>query len=148
MLLDTKHFGQLEIDEEGIVDFPEGLPGFEDVKRFILLGKSEEDSPFQWLQGVDNTDIAFVVIDPIILKKDYVVDISDDEVGVLNIEDSDKVMIFCIVVVPEDISKMTANLKAPVLINPENKKGKQVVIDNKEYNIKHYILEELRQKGG
>jgi len=148
MLLHTKHFGQLEIDEEGIVDFPEGLPGFEYVKRFILLGKNDEDSPFQWLQGVDNPDVAFVVIDPIILKKDYVVDVPDEEVEFLNITDSDKVMIFCIVVVPEDISKMTANLKAPVLINPENKKGKQIVTDNKEYNIKHYILEELRQKGG
>lgn len=148
MQLDTRHFGPIEIDEKGIIDFPEGIPGFDDVKRFVLLGSIEPDSPFQWLQGVDNTDLAFVVIDPRLLKEDYVVDIEDSEVEVLDIADTGKVMVYSIVVIPEDISKITANMRAPILINLESMKGKQVILDKPEYQIKYYILDELRKIGG
>jgi flagellar assembly factor FliW len=148
MQLNTRHFGQLEIDEKGLIDFPEGLPGFEDVKRFVLLAGVENDSPFQWLQGVDNTDLAFVVIDPKVFKPDYIVDVDDKEVEILEIKDTEKVMVLSIVVVPEDLTMMTANLKAPLLINTENNKGKQIVLDKSDYQIRHYILQELRRKGG
>jgi flagellar assembly factor FliW len=146
MELNTKHFGFIEIDEKNIIDFPEGIPGFENVKKFVLL--SNEDSPFQWLQGVDNPHLAFVVIDPRLCKEDYVVDVEDAEVEILDIRDSSKVLVYSIVVVPEDISKMTANLKAPVLINTENNKGKQVILNNEDYPIKYYILQQLQKTGG
>jgi len=148
MQLNTKHFGVIELNEEDTIDFPEGVPGFESVKKFVLLGKTEEDTPFQWLQGVDNTDLAFVVIDPRTFKPDYVADVEEYDVEILEVKDPDKVLIRTIVVVPEDISKMTANLKAPVLINTENNRGKQVILSNPDYSIKHYIIEELRRTGG
>lgn len=148
MQLNTRHFGMIDIDERDIIRFPEGVPGFEDVKSYVLIGSGEEDSPFQWLQGVDNTDLAFVVINPKIFKPDYIVDVDDDKVAVLDIKDTEKVLVYAIVVVPEDISKITANLRAPVLINTENNTGKQVIMDNSSYQVKHYILEELRKIGG
>lgn len=148
MQLNTRHFGLIDIDEKYIIDFPEGVPGFEHVKKFVLLGKIEEDNPFQWLQGVDNTDLAFVVIDPRIIMPDYTVDVDDNEVSIIEINDVDKVQVYSIVVIPEDVSKMTANLKAPVLINLENNKGKQVVLEKSNYKIKHYIIDELRKTGG
>lgn len=148
MLLNTKHFGQLEVDEKGIIDFPEGLPGFEDAKRFVLIANGGEDSIFQWLQSIDNMDLAFVVIDPKIIKDDYIVDVPEEEVEELQIDESSETIVLCIVVVPEDLAKMTANLKAPVIINNTSKKGKQVVLDNNDYEIKHYIMQELRQRGG
>ncbi len=148
MLLNTRHFGQMEIEEKGIIEFPEGIPGFENAKKFALLASTEEGSPFQWLQGVDNTELAFVVIDPKVFKPDYSVDVDDDEVEVLKIKDVEKVIVLTIIVVPEDITKMTANLKAPVLINTENNRGKQVILDKGDYELKHYVLQELRQKGG
>jgi len=148
MQLNTRHFGQMEIEEKGIIEFPEGIPGFENAKKFALLASTEEGSPFQWLQGVDNTELAFVVIDPKVFKPDYSVDVDDDEVEVLKIKDVEKVIVLTIIVVPEDITKMTANLKAPVLINTENNRGKQVILDKGDYELKHYVLQELRQKGG
>lgn len=148
MLLNTRHFGQIEIEEKGIIQFPEGIPGFEDAKKFVLLASTEEGSPFQWLQGVDNTELAFLVIDPKVFKPDYSVDVDDDEVEILGIKDVEKVIVLAIIVVPEDITKMTANLKAPVLINTENNRGKQVILDKGDYELKHYVLQELRQKGG
>lgn len=149
MLLDTKRFGQIEIDENGILDFPEGIPGFEDVKKFVLLGSSDENSLFQWLQSVDNTELAFVVIEPKRIWPDYEVDVDEDDVKMLGIDNESKVLVFSIVVVPEDVEKMTANLKAPILINTFNKRGKQIIMDNSRYNIKSYIMEGVRKtKGG
>jgi flagellar assembly factor FliW len=148
MELKTKHFGIIDIDENNIIDFPEGLPGFEKVKRFVLLNNPEENSPFRWLQGIDNGDLALVVIDPKVIKPDYIVDVEDTEVEILDIKDTDKVMVLSIVVIPADISKMTANLKAPVLINVENNRGKQVVQEKGDYTIRHFIIDELRRLGG
>lgn len=149
MLLDTKRFGQIEIDENGILEFPEGIPGFEDIKRFVLLGSSDESSLFQWLQAVDNTELAFVVVEPKRIWPDYEVDVDEDDVKMLEIDNESKVLVFSIVVVPEDVEKMTANLKAPILINTSNKKGKQIIMDNSRYDIKSYIMEGVRKsKGG
>lgn len=143
MKLNTKNFGMIDIAEEGIIDFHEGLPGFESVKKYILLDSNDKDSPFLWLQAVDEPELAFVVIDPREIKPDYTVDIDDGEVEALLITDSSKVLIYSIVVIPEDITTMTANLKAPLIINLDNRIGKQVVLDKGSYQMKHYILNEL-----
>lgn len=148
MQLNTKHFGLIEIDENKIIDFPEGIPGFQEIKKFVILSSDDKGSPFQWLQAVDNPDLAFVVIDPRLFRPEYVVDVNDAEIEILNIQDPTNVLIYAIVVVPEDISKMTANLKAPVLINTENNRGKQIVMDKDDYKVKHYIMEELKKSGG
>ena len=146
--LETKHFGTIEVDENGIVDFPEGIPGFEDVRQFVLLGSIGEDSPFQWIQSVDRPELALVVIDPKSFMPDYVVDIPDGEVEMLEIKDTAKVAVFSVVVVPEDIMMMTVNLKAPILINIENKRGKQVIMDSSSYPVKYSLMQELRKTGG
>jgi len=148
MLLNTRHFGTIEVNEEDIIQFPEGIPGFEDTKEFVLLGDTQdEDSPFKWLQGIDNPQLAFVIIDPKAFKHDYNPELPPSEIEVLEIKDISKVLIYSIVVIPDDVSKMTANLKAPVVINAENNKGKQVLLNNPEYQVKHSILEELRKAG-
>ena len=148
MQVNTRHFGLIEIDEKGIIDFSEGVPGFRDARKFVLLGKIEDDAPFQWLQSVDNPDIAFVVINPFMFKPDYDIDIDDGEVENLDIKDISKVLVYSIVVIPEDVTKMTANLKAPVLINTENNRGKQVTLEKGNYEIRHYIMDELRKVRG
>lgn len=144
MQLNTKHFGMIEIDENGIISFEEGIPGFEHIKKFVLLGSEDQNSPFQWLQSVDYPERAFVVIDPFTVVEDYSIDVDDNEIGCLEIESINDVAVFSIVVIPEDINKMTANLRGPVIINTKKKKGKQVLLDNSEYSMRHYLLE---QKG-
>ena len=148
MLLSTTHFGSIEIDEKNIIFFPEGIPGFQDIRKLVLLEGNEENYPFQWIQAVDDMGLAFVVVDPKVFKPDYLVDIDDSEVEMLDIGDIDKIVVLSIVVVPDDVTKITANLKAPILINTQNNRGKQVILNNSEYNIKHYIIEELRRIGG
>jgi len=148
MKINTRHFGEIEIEDEKIVDFPEGIPGFEHVRKFVLLSNIDEDSPFRWLQCVDDPSLAFAVIDPRTIKPDYTVDVDDSEIEILNIENCDDVVILSIVVVPEDITRMTANLKAPIIINSANMTGKQVIMDKCDYPVRYFIFEALECAGG
>jgi len=143
--INTRHFGETEIDEKYIIHFPEGIPGFETVKNYVLLDETDEENPFLWLQGLENTNLALAIIDPKYLMPEYYLDVDDSEVEVLDIKDVSDVRVYCIVVVPEDITKISANFKAPVVINLENRKGKQVIVRNEEYEIKHYIFKGLRK---
>ena len=146
MKLNTKHFGEIDIDEEGILEFEEGIPGFESAKKYVLLGTEDEESPFRWLQSVDKPELAFAVIDPFAIKDDYNVEISGEIINKLGIEKAEEMLVYSIVVVPEDMTKMSMNLKAPVIINTSNKKGAQVVLDTDTYAVRHYILDELNRQ--
>ncbi|MBP2071900.1 flagellar assembly protein FliW [Thermoanaerobacterium butyriciformans] len=139
----TRNFGVVSYNEEDVLHFDEGIPGFEGLKSFILLS-SEEFTPFKWLQSLDDTDIAFVIIDPKAIIKDYNVELDEETVKLLDIKNLNHILVFAIVVIPDEIEKMTANLKAPIIINAENNKGMQILLDNDEYMIKHPILKELK----
>ena len=140
MKLVTKHFGELNIDEDKIIEFPEGLPGFENEKEFIVINNEDEENPFQWLQSITNPNLAFVIVDPFSIFPDYDVIIPKSVQEKLKIESERDVAIYAIVVVPKDIRKMTVNLLGPIVINVREKIGKQVILDDARYSTKHYIF--------
>ena len=146
MLLQTKHFGEVEIDEKRIIEFNSGLLGFEELKEFTLIGNEDETSPFKWLQCVNEPQMAFAVANPFLIVKDYDFELNDEEAEKLGIEKSEEVAVYVIVVVPEELEKMSMNLKAPLIINSRNRKGAQIVLDTDKYTVRHYILEELRRQ--
>jgi flagellar assembly factor FliW len=147
MFVNTVNFGELEIKEEDILTFEDGLPGFESMQKYIIVSSEDGNPTFNWLQSVENPKLAFVIIDPAFFRKDYTVDIDDLTINSLGIITEEDVSIFSIVVVPEEVSRISANLKAPLIINLKTKKGKQVILDNDEYHVRHYIMEELRKQG-
>lgn len=143
MDIKTRNFGVVSYSEEDVLHFEEGIPGFEGLKSFILLS-IEEFTPFKWLQSLDDTDIAFVIVDPKAIIKDYKVELDEETVKLLDIKDLNHILVFAILVIPDEIENMTANLKAPIIINAENNKGMQILLDNDDYMIKHPILKELK----
>ncbi|MFW5649235.1 MAG: flagellar assembly protein FliW [Candidatus Alkaliphilus sp. MAG34] len=145
MILKTKHFGEIEVKEGDIINFVDGIPGFEKLLRYVIVENPDKDIPFKWLQCVDDSDLAFVIVDPFVFKKDYEFDIPQNVIKKLHIESHKEINIYTIVVVPEDIEKMTANLAAPILINVANKKGKQVFLEDDRYHRRHLILEEIKK---
>ena len=145
MIVATKHFGELEISESEILTFEEGVPGFEHTKKYVLV-KGQGDSPFLWLQSIEESKLAFALVDPFSVKKDYDIEIDEETVGMLGIESIEDVLVYAIVVVPEDTSKMSMNLKAPVIINKKNGKSVQKILDNDRYSVRHYIIEELQRQ--
>ena len=139
MRINTKRFGELEIDPKNVLTFPNGLLGFKDVRDYILIDPSE-NSPLKWLQSVDVPELAFVVTDPLLFKPDYEIRIYRTDLEDIEVTDPDHVIQLVIVTVPRDPSKMTANLKGPLLINTENNMGKQLVLDDSEYELKYQLL--------
>lgn len=138
MKIKTKNFGELEINKEKVINFKEGLLGFEDMKQFILLA-SEEKSAFYWLQSVDNGELAFAIVNPFVFYPTYSPEIKDEHIEELGELNEDDLNVYTILVVPEDVKKMTTNLKAPIVINKKSKKAKQVIVENDEYKIRHKI---------
>lgn len=135
----SRVFGELEVNEENIIFFEDGIPAFENLKKFVIV--KEQDSPFYWLQSVEDKDIAFVIINPFEIKPDYEFDISDEVLKKLEIQSESDVAVFCIVVIPEDVKQTRVNLKAPIVINVNKRKGMQYLLDDERYPIRYYLFE-------
>jgi len=144
MIIQTKHFGDVEITEEDVLTFEYGIPGFDDLTKFVILGKTDVESPFFWLQSLEDSGVAFVISDPFNYVSDYEAEIDTTMAKFLGIEDENDAIIYNIVTVPEDISKTSINLKAPLVINTKNNKGCQVILENEKYKFKHIIMEDFK----
>ena len=140
MKVDTKTMGLIEVDERQKITFPYGLFGFEEIKDYVLLDAEQE--PFYWLQSIEKKQIAFILINPFIFRKDYEVNAGSDELNELNIDSGEKALVFSIVTVPDEGS-VTANLQGPLVINRETKKGKQAVLTDQRWHTKHDIMAEF-----
>ena len=125
--INTNYHGEIELREEDILTLVNGMLGFEDIEKFVLI--KEEDIFVEYLQSVKD-DIAFAVMDPFIIKQDYTFDIPDMVMKSLDIKSADEVVIKTVVVVPEDITKIRTNLQAPIVFNKTNNKGMQIVLDD------------------
>ncbi len=147
MKLNTRHFGEIEINENEIIYFPYGLLAFENVKKYILINNPDPSIPFQWLQSVDEPELAFVVTNPFLFVQDYEFDIPEKVINKLEIEKQEDIMIYSIAVVPEDIKDITINLRGPIILNVLIKRGMQIVLDNDEYSLKHKIFEDIKKTG-
>jgi len=140
----TKPFGEIEVDETQELTFPDGLFGFEARKKYYVL--EDPKSAFVWLQSSEDPGLAFVMIHPLQFKADYVLNVSQNDLNDIKIKEKEKeLMDFVIVTIPDDASKMTANLQGPVIINIKSKLGKQAISLNEKYTVKCLILEEMKR---
>lgn len=139
MQLETAHFGVINIEEEDVIYFPVGIPGFENSKKYVLIGNEADTSVFFWLQSVDVPELCFVVTDPFMVYDGYGVDVDDADVELLKIADTNKVLTLTIVIIPENINEIRVNLKAPILINMDQKIGKQIIQQSDNLPIRYYL---------
>lgn len=148
MLVKTRHFGEIELDEDKIIEFESGIMGFEDYKRFTILydNDEEEGSNISWLQSLDEQALAIPVISPFLVKGDYNPRVEDELLKSLGNITEENAVVLVSVTVPSDITKISANLKAPFIINSDEKKGAQIITENSEYTIKYYFYEELQNQ--
>ena len=142
MKIATFRFGELEIPDENIITFPKGIIGFEQFKKYVLLEREDSD-PFCWLQSLEDPNVAFVVINPVIFFKNYKIEVHFKELEDIKVTALEKIETYVIVTIPEDISKMSVNLLGPLVVNLENNNGKQIVLTNSNYTIQHFIMDEL-----
>jgi flagellar assembly factor FliW len=143
----TRPFGEISIDERQVISFPEGIPGFDYIKAFALLDSGEAHSPFKWLQACDEESVAFIIMRPADFIEDYTPDIPQGDIESVGAVSLGELLVFSIVTIPEDPSKMTANLQGPVIINPVKRIGRQAISMSERYFVRHLILDEMRKSG-
>ncbi len=144
--INTKPFGEFEIDEKQIIQFPFGVPGFESLHEFALLDSGQP--PFYWLQSLEDVDVAFILINPFLLRYDYEVEVPDSEYESIELDpkaepEEQPALIFSIVTVRGGGAIVTANLQAPVIINRAKRMGRQCISTNPDWDIRTDILDVL-----
>ena len=145
MKVKTTRFGKIEISKDEIVEFSDGLLGFEKLHRYVILN-TDEDSAFRWLQCLEEPDLAFVIIEPLNFMFEYDIEISDADAQSVGLNTAEGVVLYVIVSIPDDPTKMTANLQGPIVINAKNRKAKQIISTNQGHCVKVSILDEMEKR--
>lgn len=146
MKVNTRVFGEVDIAEEKLLTFDNGIIGLENMKKFVLLYDSEkgEGDTITWLQSLDDADFAMPVINPYIVKQDYNPVVEDEMMGSLGELNPEDLMVFTTIKVPADITQMTVNLKAPIIIHAKTRKGCQIIAENDDYLVRQPVYEALK----
>jgi flagellar assembly factor FliW len=142
MRVETDRFGDFELDEKNKIKFPLGLPGFEELHEFIVL-KILETRPIYWLQSIENKYISLPVIIPFEIFEDYCIEVKDEEMEDLHIESQNDILVMNVIVIPENITEMTANMAAPIIINAKLGMGKQILIDSEDFSVRQPVYEDV-----
>lgn len=143
MIIKTRKFGEINIDEKKILTMPEGLPGFPGFERFALL-EDPKTSPFCWYQSIEEANLALIVMNPFLFKPDYQIDLSSFIVsrGWVDAKVEDLLVYVVVNIFKEETGKrITANLIGPLVINPKKNEAIQVAISNSNYTHQHNVLE-------
>ncbi len=99
-----------------------------------------KDTPFKLFQAVDEPTVGFVIIDPVLFKPDYTVKVRKEDLYSLSAENLNEIVTAVIVTIPEDLYKMTANLRGPLLINLKSRLARQLVLSDDTYNTRQLII--------
>lgn len=140
MKISTTRFGDIDIDESRVIRMKDGMLGFEHLKRYKLFIQDEK-IPFWWLQSVEDGSVAFVVINSLGVKPDYEPVISDAEVNLLKIESPEDTVLLSVVTIRSDPLKVTANLRAPIVVNAKKMLAKQIILVDSDYPVQYPVTE-------
>jgi flagellar assembly factor FliW len=146
MNINTKYHGEIDVKEEDVLNFEQGIPGFADEKKFVLLPLPENDW-FHILQSVSTPLLGFVVTDPFLFTKEFDFELDQGSVESLGFIDAKDVKVLTILTMKETLHESTANLQAPIVINLANHKSKQVILNDPNYKTKHLIFAQPEQAG-
>lgn len=147
MKLLTKIFDEVEIDDDKIITFANGIIGFPDLQRFAIIHdeKRGAKSPIRWLQSLDEPAFAMPVMDPLTVLESYDPQVEDELLKPVGDLDKDQMLVLVTLTVPSDITKMSVNLKAPLVINAKERKACQVIAEGDEFAVKYPIYEFIQK---
>lgn len=151
MQIISRRLGNLEIPEEQVLYFPDGLIGFVENKRYVVVDLKRGAGILKWLQCIDEPDLGFVILDVYAVFPEYNPEFYQEDLRLLQCENPNDLITMAVVTVPRTVTRMTANLQAPLLINPLKRIGRQVITSSPAYSIKHAIfpaLQNLVQRTG
>jgi flagellar assembly factor FliW len=139
--LQKKVLHGLEYTDPDIIRFESGIPGFEGLRNF-LLAMNPEFEPFVWLYSVENVQIRFLMVNPLLFRPDYAPKMGKEQIADLKIQNQDDLMLFVIVTLNPNHRLSTVNMAGPVLVNIKSKLGKQIILDDGRYSIREKMMPE------
>ena len=143
MVIKTRIFGEVTIDDEKMINFPNGIVGFPELTDFALIHDAEKGNQggIRWLQSVQEPNFAMPVVDPLVIRTDYNPSVDEELLKVIG--DGDELLVLVTITVPSDLKKMSINLKAPLVVNVETKKAVQVILED-DFPVKFQIYDILK----
>lgn len=146
MKVNTRIFGEIEVDEEKLIQFANGIVGFPELKDFALIYDEEKGtgSDVRWMQSIQEPNFAIPVIDPLTIKPDYNPVVEDELLNPVGEINPAELLVLVTITVPTEISKMSINLRAPIIINAAAKKACQIIVEGEDYPVKFPIYEILQ----
>ncbi|AYF55040.1 flagellar assembly protein FliW [Clostridium botulinum] len=141
MKLETKCHGIIEYNKDDIIEFKKGIPGFDNLKKFINF-PIENNEVFSVLHSIENNEIGFIVTSPFSVINDYEINLDDNVINRLKIEKEKDVLVLNTVTLHSKLENITVNLCAPIVINIKTKLGEQIILNNGKYEIKHPLFKE------
>lgn len=150
MLTKTRFFGEIDIEDDKVIVLERGLMGLDEYKRYTILfdNEKEERPSISWFQSLDEPSLALPVVSPLLVKPDYNPVVEDELLKHLGELKEENLVILLTLTVPEDITMMTANLKAPIIINADTRKGVQLIVENQDYPVKYNVYNVLKKRKG
>jgi flagellar assembly factor FliW len=136
--IQTSRFAEIDVDESKIIEMKVGILGFNHLDRFVMI-IHEEGSPFHWFQSLEDGSIAFIIINPFIIKSDYEPEIDDQTLEMLEVNKAEDIELMVILTICSAPVKITANLRAPLVINKQKKLASQVVLADEQYPVQYSI---------
>lgn len=150
MKINTKAFGEIDIPDDKLITFEKGIIGFPDLQHFTLLHDEERGAGagIRFLQSIEEPGFAIPVMDPLIVKPDYDPEVEDELLTCLGGLTEENILVLVTVTVPSDLTKMTVNLQGPIIINVEERRACQLIVDSEKYQVKFPIYDILQAKKG
>lgn len=150
MVIETRIFGEVTIDDDKLINFAGGIIGFPELQNFALIHDSENsEGGVRWLQSVEEPSFAMPVIDPLSVKQDYNPMVDDDMLKRIGDFAAEDILVLTTITVPKELKNMSVNLKAPFVINTKTKKACQIIVE--DYDVKYpvyEILQAAKEKAG
>lgn len=133
------------MEDDKIIVFEEGIVGFPDLKKFTLIRDEEkEDSSIMWLQSLEEPGWALTVMDPTSVMESYSPEVADELLKPIGELNPFNTFVLTTITVPQDITQMSINLKAPIIINTDTNKACQLIVEG-DYSVKHAIYQQLKE---
>lgn len=151
MKVTTRLFGDIDIAEDKIIHMEGGIVGFPDLKQFTLIydkEKGDDHDTIMWFQSLDEPQFAMPVLVPTSILPEYNPIVNDELLAPLGELNDDNLYCLVTVKVPSDLTKMTINQKAPIIINTDTMKGAQLIVENEDYEVRFPIYDILKNEKG
>ncbi|MCR5754850.1 MAG: flagellar assembly protein FliW [Acetatifactor sp.] len=148
MKIDTRIFGEIEIAETKIITFENGIIGFPDLKRFTLLHDEEKGNQvgIRFLQSLEEPAFAMPVMDPLLVKEDYDPEVDDELLASAGNLTPENILVLVTATIPSDLTKMSVNLQGPIVVNVEERKACQIILEGDAYPVKYPIYDILQSR--